>query len=855
MEIEAKFQVDHETLARLAELVSVGEWQLEGAAEATVEDRYLDTPARALWHRGYALRMRQKKPVQEITVTLKGLGGAEGAVHRREELETQLESERRFPDWPDSGLAQRVAELIGGEPLEPLLTVHQIRRSRLATRDGRQCAEISLDHVTVEAEGRQHKWNVVEVELLGDGTERDLEEIAEALRGVATLTPDSRSKFHAAQDLLGLTPAGLLTTPQRDMLISLSERSDLHGRRARAILALDRGATQVEAAEGARMSERRVRYWLAEFRKHGLGIFRAQVLESVRPHDGADDSSDTAAPSLSPSDLITHPSSAETAHLELHESTPLAERLKITASALLDLLDDLIVLDEEDRGQLEECVRWLARGYRLDPHRPHIAARKAVLNDPPRGIGPEGTLRLALALHLSHGRITTGRLDRILGRGFVATLDRNAVHRAQLMAALLRPASAVALHAAGKLTIQRRDQATAVELRLEAASPSTPALTAQRSCDLWHLIAPSRLRFVADGSANRLESLARLLSLPDGTPRPDDIGLPSEPGLERDDLVLEAAWKTFLFHFERMLLHEPGTRAGLDPEELHDMRVATRRMRVASQVFGDHLDTDMLRPHVRGMRRTGRGLGPVRDLDVFWESVEGSRSALSEGADLVPLRTAWERAHGRARTSMLDFLDGARYRRFVERFGEQLHEPWFPAEPAIGRKGEAAIRRLRHVAPALVLERLAAVLAYEEWVLDPHSEVPLRRYHRLRIAIKQVRYTLEYLRELLGEDVRPVVKTIKQVQNHLGELQDAVVGCAFLRDFLTWGELDPDPTVITEPPMQPIVAPGVAELFVHWQRQIGEKIATFPDVWRECITPELQSTVTRLVTEMTTSER
>ena len=52
----------------------------------------------------------------------------------------------------------------------------------------------------------------------------------------------------------------------------------------------------------------------------------------------------------------------------------------------------------------------------------------------------------------------------------------------------------------------------------------------------------------------------------------------------------EAARKTLLFHFERMLKHEPGTREGEDAEELHDMRVATRRMRAALRVFDGYID-------------------------------------------------------------------------------------------------------------------------------------------------------------------------------------------------------------------------------------------------------------------------
>ncbi len=48
----------------------------------------------------------------------------------------------------------------------------------------------------------------------------------------------------------------------------------------------------------------------------------------------------------------------------------------------------------------------------------------------------------------------------------------------------------------------------------------------------------------------------------------------------------EAGRKTFRFHFRRMVYNEPGTRLGEDIEAMHDMRVATRRMRAAFRVFG-----------------------------------------------------------------------------------------------------------------------------------------------------------------------------------------------------------------------------------------------------------------------------
>ena len=94
------------------------------------------------------------------------------------------------------------------------------------------------------------------------------------------------------------------------------------------------------------------------------------------------------------------------------------------------------------------------------------------------------------------------------------------------------------------------------------------------------------------------------------------------PGVRADDTMAEAADKILLFQLRRMIEHEPGTRKGEDIEELHDMRVATRRMRAALRLFEAFLDPEALRPFLKTLRRTGRTLGAVRDLDVFWEKTE-----------------------------------------------------------------------------------------------------------------------------------------------------------------------------------------------------------------------------------------
>ena len=128
--------------------------------------------------------------------------------------------------------------------------------------------------------------------------------------------------------------------------------------------------------------------------------------------------------------------------------------------------------------------------------------------------------------------------------------------------------------------------------------------------------------------------------------------------------MTEAAAKTLRFHLAKMLEHEEGTRLGEDPEELHDMRVSTRRMRMALRVFADYLDPDVLRPVLKGLRRTGRTLGAVRDLDVFDEKTQVYLDGLPDerAGDLDGLLEAWKAERDKQREHLVAYLDGKRYR-------------------------------------------------------------------------------------------------------------------------------------------------------------------------------------------------
>ena len=305
---------------------------------------------------------------------------------------------------------------------------------------------------------------------------------------------------------------------------------------------------------------------------------------------------------------------------------------------------------------------------------------------------------------------------------------------------------------------------------------------------------------------------------------------PKKPELKINATMAEGARKTLYFHFKRMVFHEPGTRLGQDPEELHDMRVATRRMRAAIRVFGEYLDKHEIQRFAKELRRVGRTLGAVRDLDVFRQKTDRYIDTLppQQQNGLQPLLAVLEGKHQKDREQLLDFLDSDRYVRFKKRFAAFLKKPGAAALPACSRRGEPLPQRIRHVLPVVLYQQLAAVRAFEELLQVP--DPPLEQLHRLRIAFKGLRYALEFFREVLGRDTEQLIEEIKTLQDHLGDLQDAVVTGNLLRDYLncgTWGHGGAAKRVNE---YKPVIAPGVVAYLAARQTELQLLLELFPGV-------------------------
>lgn len=218
----------------------------------------------------------------------------------------------------------------------------------------------------------------------------------------------------------------------------------------------------------------------------------------------------------------------------------------------------------------------------------------------------------------------------------------------------------------------------------------------------------------------------------------------------------------------RMKANTPGAIRDLDPEFVHDLRVATRRARFACRLFVGVLD-----PEKRDTIRTELSwiaglLGSVRDLDVLIARLSSQLLLIDADQSFQAAVTAVLAARRTRATSLLvSGLGSARYAALLELMSSQTRMP--AAEADGPRADEFGRRRI-----GKALGKIAT------WTQRSHGEMSPVELHRLRILFKRLRYTAEFFRPILGENVALLVKECVVYQDCLGMFQDARVAVEVL---------------------------------------------------------------------------
>ena len=278
----------------------------------------------------------------------------------------------------------------------------------------------------------------------------------------------------------------------------------------------------------------------------------------------------------------------------------------------------------------------------------------------------------------------------------------------------------------------------------------------------------ARLQAAGAGRPDPTPKIVRALGMR-AMARPDVVPLTD---IRRDSPTRDVVQAAIASSVKRLLDHDPGVRLGDDPEQVHQARVATRRLRSDLRTFGSLLVPEWDEALRDELKWLGAELGAVRDIEVLLELLRAKVDRLGKahtriGEQLIArLVHSWEEA----RVELLHGMRSVRYARLLDRLVDAAQQPALlpsadaPAIeilPALARRPWRKLRRDINALPDV-----------------PRDE----QLHAIRIRAKRARYAAEAIAPAVGRETRELARSVAALQDVLGDHQDAVVATNWLRD-------------------------------------------------------------------------
>lgn len=839
MEIESKFLVTEETdfqaLEKLSELAS---YALSQAEIQIIEDIFLDTENRAIMAAGYYLRVRKALGEDGRWVTIKSLGGFEGGTHRREEYVSFLPEKASVLECPNFRIRNMIFDFTAGFDLFPLLSLKQKRIIRQVKMGKKIVAEIYLDRVSLKSKGREKFYNEFEVELKSEGTSEDLEIIRGFLLEHYNLAENPFSKFERAFLFMeNLPEKTFLSLKERAFCAQLEDQKNIYVKKAKILLALDKGQTCAELSSLLKVPQNEIEALRSKFEKERLSIF---PFTTVREKDQTFHLQSGSSFLKKGKKTIEFNEWAPESLLEYYGADKKrAEKAREHAFTLFDGLFTCHGLGQEERELLGLATFLKDIGISAFPEEKARMSREIFLTHPIKGLRLHEILMLALIAELQNPCISE--------KDFISTLKNSHTklppdlqNKSLMLAAIIRIAG---LFEPPYETRPGRIKqlGEALEIEMIGAETEKAAKKAERKSELWKCLFGRKLLFtqVAEEEVRTEEEFRKKEKI--GKAKKSEkkkYKLSEKVTVKPTDSMTGLACRILSFQFSDMISHEKGTIKGEEIEELHDMRVAVRRTRAATKVFESYLDSEKLEPHLKGLKRTLGSLGDIRDLDVFREKAEKYLKTLPSGQEhnLDPLFALLTEEREKARKNMLNYLESEKYSHFKRDFSDALTSPETLTLPITDKKHDALPHRVRDVLPAILYARLADITAYSEWVEGPFLSV--ERLHRLRIAAKGMRYTLEFFEGVLGEDAKTLIKDFKALQDHLGDLHDSAIAVSLLRFYLKtgkWGFVENEKVSekVSEKESFFEGMEGIETYLAYREEELQILLDTFPNAWEK----------------------
>lgn len=248
------------------------------------------------------------------------------------------------------------------------------------------------------------------------------------------------------------------------------------------------------------------------------------------------------------------------------------------------------------------------------------------------------------------------------------------------------------------------------------------------------------------------------------------------PTLHADDRADSALKQICLALLATLRANEPGIRRDVDAECLHDFRVALRRTRTALRQMKEVFPKTVTARFLTELAWLADLTGPARDLDVQLEQFDAYQASLPPPLrqGLEPLRALLLERKTAERGRLTDGLDSGRYQQLLNGWAAFLR-----AAPPRRAPPDAA-------RPILIV---ASERLHQNYRKSCRQAAVIRRhndaeaFHKLRKTCKKLRYELEFFRKLFpAEQVNAIIKSLKKLQDVLGDAQDAAVQAASLKE-------------------------------------------------------------------------
>ncbi len=289
---------------------------------------------------------------------------------------------------------------------------------------------------------------------------------------------------------------------------------------------------------------------------------------------------------------------------------------------------------------------------------------------------------------------------------------------------------------------------------------------------------------------------------------PQERGDTRRVALQPEEDARGAARRAIAAHVQHWRREEAAARHG-DAEAIHQLRVATRRLRALLRLFAPVLPVSVVTRGREGLAQLGTAIGAVRDLDVLALALAARARKLGRECReaLAPLEDEIAQRRAAALAALVEQLDAPRTRRLLAIL-EGLPGRRLPSRSAVP---------LRDVAGTLVQPVLRSVVRAGR---DLDADAPAAALHRLRVRVKRLRYACETLMGLGEERLQPVIARLVDLQDVLGEHQDAVTQMQWLWERAAAGGL---------PPTTLLAMGAVAEALRRRARRMRRR---FPRAWR-----------------------